>query len=227
MSKFNILFKATLIVTSVSIMTSCATQQLPITEKQSVKKIAILSELDSHMNKIMIDTSIVNKRSVRSNVSLGDINHSIENDLAQKLWSKGTEVLILQTSTTEIMQENKKLLINQNSYKGASLVIIVRPIYQKGEYPLYPAGYGVIEKNTLGIKQRSLYASIIYEVYSTKDGSRKAYYVAHPENSEVIKVNRDVAFEQLTEPKILEYKPQLYVLLDQINTHALKNLGLY
>lgn len=208
-------------------MTSCATQQLPIPEKQSVKKIAILSELDSHMNMIMLGTTIFNKTSLGSNLSFGDINHSIENDLAQKLWSQGTEVLILQTSTTEIMQENKKLLINQNSYKGASLVIIVRPIYQKKEYPLYPAGYGVIEKNTLGIKQRLIYASIIYEVYSTKDGSRKAYYVAHPENSEVIKLNRDVSFEKLTESKILEYKPQLYALLDQINTNALTNLGLY
>ncbi len=227
MSTFKTLLKTTFIVTYACLVTACVTQKLPLTETQSIRKIAVLSELGSHMNKVMIGTSIFDKKSMQSNINAVDINHSIENDIAQKLWSKGTEVVILQTSTAEIMQTNKKLLINQESYKGASVVILVKPIYQKEEYPLFPAGYGVLEKNTLGIKQRLLYASIIYEVYSTKDGSRIAYYVVHPEGSDAMKLKRDISFEQLTEAKMTEYKPQLYTLLDHINTSALQNLRLY
>ncbi len=220
MFKFKAKCKTIFIIISTYFLTSCAMQQLSVVETQPIKKIAIVSELDNHMHKVTAETKILRKKWVRSSMNTGDINHSIENDLAQKLWSKGTEVVILQTTTKEIMPDKTKLLINQDSYKGAQLVIIVKPIYQKEEYALFPAGYGVIEKNTLGVKQRLLYASIIYEVYSTKDGNRKGYYVVHPEGSDVIELNKNIS-----EMTMQEYKSELYALFDELNTKALNKLG--
>lgn len=227
MSKLIIIVKSAVFIICAYLMVSCAVQKLSISETQSVDKVAILSELDNHMNKVMVGVTIFNNDSSQSSINAWNINHNIENDIAQKLWSKGKEVVILQTSTTEIMQEKKKLLINQASYKGAQLVIIVKPVYQVENYPLFPEGYGLFERNTLGFKQRLLYASIVYEVYSTKDGNRKGYYLVRPEGSDVIKLDTNIPYEQLTESKMLEYKQQLFTLFDQIDTNALKQMGFY
>jgi hypothetical protein len=226
MSKFTILLKTTLVITCACVITSCATQSLSIPENQSVSKIAILSELDNEMNTIKIGSNDDHKESIQHTVTAWDINHNIENDLAQKLWAKGIEVVVLETNSTEIMQEKTKLRANHNSYKGAQLVVIVKPIYQSDDYPLIPSGYGIVEKTSLGIKHRLMYASIIYEVYSTQDGARKGYYVVQPEGSNVVKLKKDISMDQLTESKIVDFKPQLYQLFDQTNNSAIKKLGL-
>lgn len=219
-------FKVFIMILWCCVITSCAVQKLSLDQTQSMNKIAILSELDNHMNKVMVGLTIFDDQSSQSSVKVWNINNGIENDIAQKLWEKGKEVVVLQTTTMDIMQEKKKLLTKHESFKGAQLVIIVRPIYQAVEYPMFPEGYGLFEKNALRMKHRLLYASIIYEVYSTKDGSRKAYYIVHPEGSCVLKLDTDTPFDKIVDSHMLDLKSKVYTLFDHLNTTALKEMGL-